>query len=161
MKKFIFLALALFTLGAYAVITAPISNQFDNTGALVVQDKSFIKVKNGETESIARGSIVVYSVSADNGATIASSTTAGAPYACVLDEACAAGAQCLCQVKGYHDAVLFDAAAGGAVAGEAGFHSAVAYKIKSNDSVAAGHVPVGVFLDTITATGSVEFVIGF
>lgn len=161
--KFIALLAVVFAFNANAIITAPYSNQIDNLGTVVIKDKSFIKVKNGESVSVARGKVVVFSTSADDGATIATSATAGAPYACVMDETCASGAQCLCQVKGYHDAVYFDAAAGGASAGEAGFVSdlvAGGY-VKSNDSVAAGHVPVGMFLDTISATGTVEMVIGF
>lgn len=160
MKMLIVMALALFALNGHALITDPMSNQFDNTGAVVKKEKVSIKVKNGESSSIAAGSVVVYSTSADNGATVASGSTAGMPVACVMEEACAAGAVCLCQKSGYHPAVLFDAAVGGAVAGEAGFHSATAYYVKSNDSVAAGNVPLGVFLDTISATGSVEMVLG-
>ncbi len=154
------LAVTLFAFNGYALVTDPMSNQFDNLGAVSKYEKVSIKVKNGESSSIAAGSIVVYSTTADNGATIASGSTAGMPAACVLEAVCASGSVCLCQVKGYNAAVLFDAAAGGAVAGEAGFHSATAYKVKSNDSVAAGHVPVGMFLDTISATGSVEMVLG-
>lgn len=155
------LVFTLFAFNAVAVITSPMSNQFSNTGAVSNYEKSFIKVKNGESSAVPAGGIVVYSTTADNGATVASGSTAGMPFACVMESACAAGDVCLCQTKGYHSAVLFDAAAGGAVAGEAGFHSAVAYYVKSNDSAAAGNVPVGVFLDTISATGSVEMVLGF
>lgn len=161
--KFIALLAVVFAFNANAIITAPYSNQIDNLGSVVVKDKSFINVKNGESVTLSRGKIVVFSVSADDGMTVATSATAGAPYACVLDQDIEAGKTGLCQVKGYHDAVYFDAAAGGAAAGEAGFVSnlvAGGY-VKSNDSVAAGHVPVGVFLDTISATGTVEMVIGF
>lgn len=159
MKKILSFVFAFVAITAHAEISDPMSNQFGNTGVVSKQDKVFIKVKNGESSSIGTGSVVVYSTSADDGATIASGSTAGMPAACVIAETCASGAKCLCQKRGYHSAVKFDAAAGAAAAGEAAFHSATAYYVKSNDSVAAGHMHLGTFLDTISATGTVEMVL--
>lgn len=159
MKKTLILAFSLMTLTAQAVVTSPMSNDFDNTGAIVKKDDVSIRVKNGEASEIAAGSVVVYSVTADDGATIASSTTSGINPACMIKAACAAGALCYCQKYGYTNSLLFDARYGSAAAGELLYAATASYYVGSNDDMPTRAVPVAQILDAASATGSVEAVL--
>lgn len=159
MKIMLTVVVMLFAFNSFGLITSPMSNGFDNTGTINQREKSSIRVKNGESSSIAAGSIVVYSLTADDGATVASTSTSGVPAACVMVSACAAGAQCECQKAGYVSGLLFDAKYGGAAAGEAVYVSTASYYSASNDDIPAKAVPVAIVLDAISATGSVEAVL--
>lgn len=156
---FLVLVLTLFAINGHAILTTPMSNGFDNTGTINQKDSVSIRVKNGESSTISSGSVVVYSTSADDGATIASTSTSGVAAACVMKSSCAAGDLCYCQKYGYIESILFDAKYGGAAAGEVVYVSTASYYAASNDDVPSRAIPIAIVLDTISATGSVEAVL--
>lgn len=159
MKSLILAVVVLFTVTSQAIVTSPMSNGFDNTGTINQKDKISIRVKNGESSTISAGSVVVYSVSADDGATIASGSSSTQSAACVMEASCEAGKLCYCQKSGYVSALLFDAKYGGANVGERLYVSTASYYSASDDDVPARAMPLAIALDTIAATGSVEAVL--
>lgn len=159
MKSLFLVFTMLFAFTAQAIVTSPMSNGFDNTGVINQKDKVSIRVKNAESSTIAAGTVVAYSTTADDGATVLINTVSGGNAACVMEEACLPGALCYCQKYGYFSALLFDAKYGGAAAGEVVYASTASGYVASNDDVPARAVPVAVVLDAISATGSVEAVL--
>ena len=157
--------LVTFVSNVFAIISTPYSNSIDNTGTVKYQDKAFIMVRAGET--LLKGDCVYYDTSADNGITVKKvPVLSGQSYfpACIVSEAIASGKDGKCQVYGYNDSILFDAATT-AEAGEAIYcGSAVtagqAIAIASA-SVAAYNRPVGQFFDASAASGSVEGFVNF
>lgn len=154
----------LLALDAYAVITSPISNQFDNTGSLVRKDQIYIKVKNNSGASVSSGAVFVWDASADDGATVTTTTLTGAKAACVAAETIADESVGLCQIYGYHSGIQFTggttAANQAATAGRNIFIAGDdAGKVKGlGTAEIAGVLPnsVGVFLDGATASTSLE-----
>lgn len=123
-------------------------------------EKFFIYVKNASGGALVNGDVVVLDVSADDGYSVTTSTTAGDMPHCVLAEACASAAMCKCQTYGLHTAVNFTPDQDNAAAGGLAFISeSQAGKVDAITSPAATDRPIGVFYDAATATGDVEMFI--
>ena len=118
MKKILILFLSLiFTLASHAIVNAPITNTWDNAGTLNHKDIMWIKVKNNTGSALSSGHVVVWDTSADDGATVTTSTTRGLPVACVAMETIAIAGYGKCQVYGYHAGVYVNVANNNATAG--------------------------------------------
>ena len=111
------LIFALSITAAYAIVADPMSNQFDNTGTLVKEDKVYIRVKAGE--ALSAGDVVIFDTTADDGATVSHTSELGGFSACVVEKALASGATGKCQVYGKasvnHSGFGDNATAGGAL----------------------------------------------
>jgi len=155
MKFLIATILSVATMAAYALITDPMSNQFDNTGTLVKEDKVFIQIKAGE--ALTAGDVVIFDVTADDGATVAHTSELGGFSACVVEKTLASGATGKCQVYG-KASVNHSGFGDNAVAGSALYASndALGGKVTGITSPAASDHPIGVALDALSATESIE-----
>lgn len=161
MGKFVTLLFALiFTLSAFAEI-GPINRstgiQYDGTAASDQLEKRYINVINNAGFEIASGAAVVLDTSADDGASVTISASAGLSPLCIMDVACADNKLCLCQTYGYTSKALFDQSGVSATAGKRFYLSSanagyVAARITENASEAPG----GIFYDASAASGAVE-----
>jgi hypothetical protein len=137
------------------------STSIDATGTIKAHDKISIMVKAGA--ALTKGQSVTYDLTADDGFTVIPADAVGEKVACIIEETVASGAMGKCQVWGFSDSVLFAsaAAANAATAGELGYASTTSGYIKAipQASVAAYYAPVGQFLDSDSATGSIQFFI--
>jgi hypothetical protein len=123
-------------------------------------EQQFINVINKEGSTIAAGSLVVWDITNDDGASVVIDTTRTANPACMIVKSCAANAFCKCQTYGYTDAFLFDAEVAASansriyVSGaNAGYGTARA----PLSSEQIGSIkPVGFFYDTPSTSGAVE-----
>lgn len=170
MKKIVLLIAMLTATLAFAIITDPMSNQFDNTGAVSKRDKAFISVKNSSGSTVSDGWVMVYSTSTDDGITVTTSTTNGTTAACVVADgsgSIADGAMIpKCQVFGYHSGVQFGSNLSQpttATAGEAIFVTNAAGKVSglsATETDTALEVvklhKIGIALDTSTTSGVIE-----
>lgn len=159
MKKLLFM-LSMLTI-ATAVFAEEGPNRrgsLDGAGSFNGPDeKFFISVKNGSGGALVSGDVVILDVTADDGYTATTSTTAGAVPHCVLAEACASTAMCKCQTYGLKSDLNFTPDQNNAVAGAQAFISeSQAGKADAITSVGAGDRPIGVFMDASSATGDVE-----
>lgn len=161
MKNFLLICFSLLAFTAKAEI-GPVnrSNNMKIDGTLEVFEKRYINVKNGSGGALSAGAAVVWDLTADDGATVTTSATAGVSIACIMAVSCASSAICKCQTYGYATALYEDAGVH-AVAGQQLFPSTVsAGVISARSSYAASEKSAGVFLDaTVTGTGSVEVMI--
>lgn len=125
-------------------------------------EKFFINVKNSSGGALEDGDVVVLDVSADDGYSVTTSSTAFDVPHCVLNEACSASAMCECQTFGYKSNVNFDSTNGSATAGELAFiseNNAGDIQSEITSSISAADVPVGVFYDSPSASGDTELFI--
>jgi hypothetical protein len=122
-------------------------------------EKIFINVKNGSGSSLAAGSLVVWDLTADDGATVTTSTTQTNSPACVIEKACSASALCSCQIYGKAN-VLADLGGVGAppaVAGARFFLSATNAGYAAAITTPGATTPAGgIFYDSASATATVE-----
>lgn len=137
------------------------SASLDAAGAIQAGsvEKWFINVKNVSGGALESGDVVVPDVTEDDGYSVNTSTTAGAFPLCVLDEACADDAMCRCQTWGIKTDVNFDSTNANATAGLQVFiseNNAGDVQAEALGSYAAGDMPIGVFLDSASASGDVE-----
>lgn len=132
----------------------------DGAGSIKSQEICYINAKNGSGGSLAKGAVVILKAASGNGFTVTTSTTAGAVPHCVYMEACASNKVCKCQTYGYADYVDYDYAnSTGATDGNLAFISesnAGLIQAENEGSYAASDVPVGVFLESATASGEVK-----
>lgn len=140
------------------------STSLDATGTLRSGslEKFFVNVKNASGGALENGDVVVLDVSADDGYSVTTSTTAGAIPHCVLAVACAVGAVCKCQTYGLKTDVNFDRTNAASTAGFLAFISednAGKIEAEAKASIAGSDYPVGVFMDTVSASGDVELFI--
>lgn len=165
MKNLILLVAMLLTSVAFADIgPSGRSTSLDATGSLQAGsiEKFLIKVKNASGGALVDGDVVVLDMTADDGYSVTTSTTAGDVPLCVLDEACASLALCKCQTYGYKSNVNFDVTNATATAGFLAFISednAGKVEAEAKASIAASDVPIGVFYDSASASGDVEMFI--
>ncbi len=165
--------LGFFSLNSFAIITSPMSNYFDNTGTLIRKDSVFIKVKNTGASSVSSGSVMIWDLSADDGAsvTIASNgeLIGSQNVACVTAGTIAASAKGQCQVYGYNAGVKFavnspsvSVTAGsnlflGSASGRAGaLSTAVSADGSAPGGIAMYPRRIGTALDAGSTTGTVE-----
>lgn len=120
-------------------------------------EKRFLNVLNKQGSTIAAGSVVALDLTADDGASVILSGTAGHAPLCVMAVSCSAAALCKCQNYGYATA-LFDSTNAPAVTGMAFYMST-----SNAGYISARSVPVfgtdwkgGVFYDAASASASVE-----
>lgn len=127
-------------------------------------EKQFIDVLNKEGSTIAAGSIVVWDITNDDGASVVIDTTRTANPACVMVKSCASNAFCKCQTYGYTDALLFDSLATNPVAASA---NGVIYISGENAGYVSAKVPlsteqigsikpIGFFYDAPSTSAAVE-----
>jgi hypothetical protein len=160
---FLTFVIAMASMPAFAEI-GPInrSTNLDYAGAVQAGtlEQRFINVINGSGGTLAAGKAVVWDLTADNGATVNVSTTATNTPVCIVAIACASLALCKCQTYGYFSAALFDSTSDNATAGKRVYISAsTAGYISGRATELATEVPMGIFLDSATASGSVEIFI--
>jgi hypothetical protein len=134
------------------------SSSFDATGAVKERCQKFIKVKNTSGGEKGVGSVMTLDLTADDGISVTTSTSASAQPLCLIAEvACASNAMCKCQTYGYFSAALFDNENGNASAGDVAYISEnTAGYIEAESSAAFSDVPIGRFYDAVTATGATE-----
>jgi len=111
----------------------------------------YMNVVNGEASSVAKGSLMKPSASADDGVTALKTTDATDVPICVMAVTCSAGAVCRCQTYGFADFILADGQDNAISAGQK--MTASAYDARVDGGT--GHV-VGVALDANSASGSLE-----
>jgi len=131
----------------------------DGTGSVKGQEICYVTVKKGSGGSLAKGAVTILDEDAENGFTINTSSTAGAVPHCVLMEACASNKVCKCQTYGYASFVDFDVTNSNATKGNLAFiseNNAGYIQGESEGSYAASDVPVGVFLETASASGEIK-----
>lgn len=130
----------------------------DGTGSFNGPDeKFFVSVKNASGGALVSGDVVILDVTADDGYSVTTSTTAGDFPHCVLAEACASLGMCKCQTYGLATDVNFTPDQNNAVAGGPAFISeSQAGKVDAITSPAFSDRPIGVFYDAASATGDVE-----
>jgi len=161
MKLFITLITLCFVTMSYAYQGINQDNMYDSKGAVAAQSQLFIKVYSAL--AIAAGTLVIASVSSDDGiavTTMTASATAQKPY-CMVAEAIAAKGYGKCQIRGFTDVLLFDAATT-AVAGEqvfAGSATAGYSTATASGSISAYQSPVGQFLDASSTLGAIEAIL--
>jgi len=139
------------------------STNVDYAGAIVSGslEVKYINVINALGSAIAAGKVVTPDLTADNGASVTASATAGLSPLCIMVKSCAIGALCLCQTYGYYSAALFDSTGNNAAAGARWYmSSANAGYVSARGTSLATEVPGGIFYDAATASGSVEVFIG-
>lgn len=159
MKNLLVLLFALVTFEASA-INGPMGRStalsYDGTVDSSSLEKLFINVKNGSGGSLAAGSVVVMDLTADDGATVTTSTTQTNSPVCVIEKTCAASALCSCQIYGLAN-VLFDGSGPASVAGARFFLSATYAGYVATISSPNGTQPAGgIFYDAASASGSVQ-----
>jgi hypothetical protein len=145
MKKLVVIAL-LFAITAQAEI-----GRFGGSSATTDPEVKYLKVKNGESSSVAKGTVMKPSASADDGVT-ALKATSGTRAICVMAQTCAAYAFCKCQRYGYFNGVLAAATGDNISAGGPIAVDTVTGKVSS---LSTGHV-IGIALDASTATEAIE-----
>lgn len=114
--------------------------------------KFFIRVKNGESASVAKGRLMTLDTSNDDGVTVKLTTTQTTPALCVAAETIAASAFGLCQTYGYTSTLFVDGATSAVTAG-----ARVGPSI--TDGYADGNttgLPVGIAYDSSSASESIE-----
>ena len=135
------------------------STALDFAGAVKTEtlEKHFINVKNTKGSTVSAGLAVVLDFTADDGASVTTAVTAGQSPICIMVNACANGALCLCQKYGILDTALFDSTAASAVAGSRFYMSTNnAGYISARGTALATEIPGGVFYDAASASGSVQ-----
>ena len=155
--KFLFLLLA--PVLSFAIVTSPMSNNFDNTGAVSRSDVVDIRVKF--TAATAAGELQVWDLTADDGATVNSSdgesAGLGDPAACFAVKTQSAGAQGYCRVFGKivskHSGFGDNAVAGAAIYLSA---DQLGGKVTGITAPAASDHKVATALDASSATGDLE-----
>lgn len=137
-----------------------VSLDFDGSIKDDVVEKCYMKAINRSGGTLAAGSLVVWDTANDDGASVTTSTTAGANPACIYVESCADDAACKCQVSGLYDSVLFDSDNHQATAGNSAYLSEnnAGYVQGEATPVVTDHV-VGMFYDSASASASVELMI--
>lgn len=158
MKLLILLA-SIFTATASHAMISPVgrSTALDYAGAVITStvEKHFINVKAGA--SYAAGTAVVLDLTADDGATVTTSASAGQSPLCIVPVACTSGKICKCQKYGLLDAALFDSTNANAVAGSRWYMSSTnAGYLSARATSLATEVAGGIFYDAATASGSVQ-----
>lgn len=131
----------------------------DNTGAISGQEVCYVNVKNGLGSALAKGNVVILKASSEDGFTVTTSATAGQVPHCIMMEACADAKVCKCQTYGYADFVDFDVTNSTATAGNLVFiseNNAGLVQAEALGSYAASDVPVGVILETTSASEEVK-----
>lgn len=123
-------------------------------------EQHFINVKNASGSSIAAGKAVVWDLTADDGASVNVSASAGQSPACIMVNACSAAALCKCQKYGLYTAALFDSTGANAVAGSRWYMSTDnAGYISARGTSVATEAPGGIFYDAASASGSIKIFI--
>lgn len=120
-------------------------------------EKQSLNVKNVHSSTILKGSAVVLDLTADDGASVIISTTAGLSPLCVMEKDCAVNALCSCQNYGIFDGALFDVTSSSATAGKRLYLSTNnAGYISARGTDLASEVGGGIFYDAAAASGSVQ-----
>ena len=160
MKKVLIGLFALVSMNVHAfngTIGRGAALSYDGTVDANSIEKQSINVKNSHSGSIPAGSAVTLDLTADDGASVIISATAGLSPLCIMETACAVGAICACQTNGKLDSALFDVGAGSAVAGKRFYMSSVnAGYLAARAADVATEVPGGIFYDAAAASGSVQ-----
>lgn len=165
MKNLIMLISLVFAFNAFADVgLVNRSTSLDATGSLRAGslEKFFINVKNVSGGALLDGDVVVLDTTEDDGYSVTTSTTAGAIPHCILNQACADDQMCECQTFGLKTNVNYDATNVVASAGHLAFISednAGFVEGEAKASIAASDYPIGVFMDTPSASGDVELFI--
>ena len=129
----------------------------DGTADANSLEKEFINVINNEGSSIPAGAVVSLDASVDDGASVIIDTTAGLMPLCIMVNACADNALCLCQTYGLFDSALFHSGGGTATAGKPFYLSTrTAGYIEHKAAPAATDYKGGVFYDASSSSGAVQ-----
>lgn len=116
-------------------------------------EKVWIAVVNGESSTVAKGTLMYFDTTADDGVTvkIIPINSASLIPACVMSESCATGKKCKCQTYGYADYILADGSTANISAGQR-----MAVSIYQGRVSGADNYVVGVALDANTSSGTLE-----
>ena len=163
-KYLVAVVLGFTSMSAFADVCVEHGAYAESTGTVKGEPLCYEKVKNGSGATLAAGAVVIWDTTADDGVTVTTSASRNAFPACVLMEAVASGAIGKCQTYGRHVAgVLFDSFGGvakHATAGNALYISTTragyAQGLHPTDDHVGLIYPLGVWLDSATATASVE-----
>lgn len=161
MKKILIVLFLTFSATVGALI-APSgrSTGLDYAGAVIDSsvERHFINVKAGAAYAI--GTAVILDLSADDGATVTTSTAASAVPLCIISPvACVSGKICKCQKFGEVAVALFDSTSANAVAGQRWYMStnnAGYLSARAIGATAAAEEPGGIFYDAASASGSIQ-----
>lgn len=159
---------------AFGVVTAPMSNQYSATGSISRRDAIKIRVKNGAGSAVAYGNVLCLDTTSDDGAEVKFCSSDGEESAvCVATQAIADGAMGYCQIFGYFDAIDLHAETAypdrHATAGRgvyvssagSGYVSGFSTDSGTGSALDASYKRIGTFLDSATATGTVEVFLSF
>ncbi len=154
------LALSLFAGEANALIgNVGKSTNFDYAGVAVSGsvERQYINVKNSHSAPISAGMAAVLDTSADDGASVVISTTAGLSPLCIMPAICLVGQVCKCQVYGELAAALFDKTNSASVVGLRFYMSTNnAGYIAARVTEVATEAKGGVFYDVASVSGNVQ-----
>lgn len=162
MNKFLILGLALcLTAGSvfaeYGLMGRSNTIKYDGTVDSSALEQRFIDVINNSGSTLAIGTAVVLDTSADDGASVTTSVTAGLSPLCLMAVSCLDNKLCKCQTYGYMAAAKFDSSNANSVAGKRFFMSSTnAGYISARATDLATEAPGGVFYDAASVSGSVE-----
>lgn len=128
---------------------------YNARGAVKTQQKEFAAFVNSANAALTVGEGVCLDLTTDDGIGIDYCTASGVPVGLIVDTSCAVGARCLVQTKGVFEAAAFLPGRGNGVAGDPFF-------VHTDGSIYGDTTPadniqhLGLFLDAITATGTVQ-----
>jgi len=148
--KTIVLITALFVGEAYAQAR----NYVNAAGTVVTREAEYSTVINSAASALTVGEAVCLDLTADDGISVDFCTANGMPLGVIVDTSCAVGARCKLLTRGYFSAAVLDVTQGSAVAGSAAF--AHTDGSTHGDTTDENKHPVGVFLDTSAASGTIE-----
>lgn len=150
MKFLAFILLFAMSMTAYGQGT------YDATGAVKLQAKEYAAFVNSAAATLTVGEAICLDLTADDGIAVDYCTANGLPLGVIVSD-CAVGARCKVQTKGVFDLAVLDVTQGAATAGKAAF-------VHTDGSLygtatTTDKFPVGVFLDSAAASGTVQIFI--
>jgi len=135
-------------------MTAYGQGSYDAAGAVKSQVKKFEAFVNSASATLTVGEAVCLDLTADDGIAVDYCTDGHMPVGVITDTTCAVGARCKVQTKGMFETVVLDVTQGNAVAGS----EAYVYTDGSvyGDTTDDGKAPLGIFLDSASASGTAQ-----
>jgi hypothetical protein len=150
--KSIFTIFFAFIVSAAAFATG---GSYDATGAVKHQNKHFVAVVNSASAALTVGEAVCADLTADDGIAVDYCTATGLPLGIIVDASCAVGARCKLQVNGVLESAVLDVTQGNAVAGDLAYVHTDG-SLFGDTTPADGITAIGVFLDSATASGTIQ-----
>lgn len=131
------------------------NNYIDAVGTVKTRVAEYVMGVNGSAGTLAKGSVVCFDNTDDNGIHVDVCVADGAKAAGVTTASCAVGARCKLLTKGFIDYLVFDYDATSTATGGM-LYSTNDAKSTVPASVTTAMFPIGVAFDAVAADGSIE-----